>query len=438
MRTSFNFVVLFLSIQTVLCAANLGEKVFSSDAFVDAIGVNTHFSYSGGKNDVWDKQYAALGALVHESGMRSIRDNVRQGTKYDRINSLYEKYGIRINAIAFQKNASFEEVVNKLTDQWIETFRKNINPKAVLSFEGPNEYNDTRLQNPQWAQKAVRMQQALFTKVRSCNEYAACEIIAPSVWYRIHDDFTALSKTRIAEFSTRGCTHYYTGGKMPTQFKRHAKFDAGTWCSLDEVIADATAMVPGKPMWVTETGYGYLTDARDGSTPISEVSVGKYLPRLLTEWFRSGVVERIYIYSLVDDAKPYGLVRRNLEKRPAFFAVKHLLSALADPGKPFTPNAFPCTLTGGTADIHSLVLEKRNGETDLLLWQEVPSWNIDTMQELKPKPVRITLTFPRPVSGDIVIPGQKPEPGMPGNAFIEQSKIDVSVPDEILIVRLKR
>jgi hypothetical protein len=161
------------------------------------------------------------------------------------------------------------------------------------------------------------------------------------------------------------------------------------------------------------------------------------MPRLLAEWFRSGVVERIFIYSLVDDVKPYGLVRNNLEKRPAFFAVKHLLSALADPGEPFFPKAFPCTLSGGTADIHSLVLGKRNGEIDLLLWQEVPSWNIETKQELKPEPVRITVTFPRAVSGDIVIPGQKPEPGRPGGSFIAQNKIDISVPDEILIIRIK-
>ena len=433
MRNLF-FCVALLPFLSVAQSVTIGEQVFPADAFVDAIGVNTHFAFAGGKNKVWE-DFEPLAASVNELGIRYVRDNVRLGNKLDRFNRLYTQYGIRTDVVVFQRGIEPDEVVRR-SAEWIETFRKTVDPKAVISFEGPNEYNDTRATRPNWAAEEYRMQEALFKKIRRYPEYDACEIIAPSVWYRIRDDFVALAKTGIDAWCTRGCAHYYSGPDIPSLFHRHPKFDTGKTSPLTDVITDAQRVAPGKPIWVTETGYGYLPDARDGSSWISESSVAKYLPRLLTEWFRSGQVDRLFIYSLVDDVKPYGLLRNNLSKRPAFFAVKNLLGVLADPGPKSPVRPFPCQIKGGHETVHSLVLQKRSGQVDLLLWQEVPSWDRAAKKDLTPPAQTVTITFPRPVSGVILVPGSAPQRGSPRSAFVAQTTLSVAIPDEILLVRI--
>lgn len=415
---------------------SIGEQVFPADAFVDAIGVNTHFGFAGGKNEVWAKKFEPLSASIHELGLRYIRGNARLGQKLDRYNQLYKKYGIRTDVTIFQRGLEPDEVIRR-SAEWIEALRKTVDPRAVLSFEGANEYNDTREERPEWAAEVCRMQEALFRRIRACPEYADREIIAPSVWYRIHDDYVKLAGTGIARWATRSCAHYYSGGRVPTVFQRHRKFDTGKLAPLTDVISDTRTVVPDRPMWVTETGYGYMPDARDGSVTMSEESVGKYMPRLLAEWFRTGEVERIFIYSLVDDNKPYGLLRPDLSRRPAFHAVKHLLALLADPGPRSEVRPFPCTVEDGSETLHSLVLQKRGGEIDLLLWQDVSSWDLEAKKELNPPAQKVKLTFPRPVSGDIVRPGRAQQAGVPEGAFASRTEISVDVPDEIVVVRIK-
>lgn len=431
------FILLGMTLWPLLLAAQsltIGERVFQADAFVEAIGVNTHFAFAGGKNKVWE-DFEPLAASLHELGIRYVRGNVRLGKKLDTVNKLYTRYGIRSDVVVFQRGIEPDEVVRRSGD-WIDTFRQSVNPKAVIAFEGPNEYNDTRDKRPNWAKEEHRMQEAIFKKIRDCPEYNSCEIIAPSVWFRIHDDFVALAQTGIDAWCTRGCVHYYSGDGMPSQFRRHPKFDTGKSAPLTEVINDAQRVVPGKPIWVTETGYGYLPDARDGSSTISESSVAKYMPRLLTEWFRSGKVERIFIYSLVDDVKPYGLLRHDLSKRPAFYAVKNLLGLLADPGPKHPVRPFPCEIKGADETVHSLVLQKRSGQVDLLLWQEVPSWDRGAQQDLHPSPQTVTISFPRAASGEILVPGSAPQCGTPRDSFVGQDTISVAVQDDVVLVRI--
>lgn len=102
-----------------------GVQVFPVDAFGDAIHVNTHFAWAGGKNKVWE-DLKSLAESMHELGIRY----VRLGNKLDCVNALYSRYGIRTNVVRLQRGIEPDEV-GRRSEEWIETFRKTVYPKAV-------------------------------------------------------------------------------------------------------------------------------------------------------------------------------------------------------------------------------------------------------------------------------------------------------------------
>ena len=128
MRNLFICVAL-LPYLSVAQSVTRGVQVFPADAFVDAIGVNTHFAFAGRKNKVWE-DFEPLAASVHELGIRYVRDNVRLGNKLDRFNRLYTRYGIRTDVVVFQRGIEPDEVVRRSVE-WIETFRKTVDPNPA-------------------------------------------------------------------------------------------------------------------------------------------------------------------------------------------------------------------------------------------------------------------------------------------------------------------
>ena len=150
----------------------------------------------------------------------------------------------------------------------------------------------------------------------------------------------------------------------------------------------------GKPVQSTECGY-HNEYAHDG---LSEEADGKYTARMYAEFFRRGIT-RSFKYELVDQGRYYkeetfGLLRNNLSEKPSFRAIKNLIRVLTDKGPQFATSPLDYTINGNTDNLRQILFQKRNGDYFLMLWLEVPSWEVHADVDLYPPPQDVTLTFP--------------------------------------------
>src|SRR5215204_1803355 len=99
----------------------------SADAFVDSIGINTHYGNAGnGPGNAYS--FTQLDAKLAELGIRHLRDHTWSEIGQLRIDGLYNTYGIRTNLILGETTRSPAQLVNLL----------KLHP-AFESIEGLNE-----------------------------------------------------------------------------------------------------------------------------------------------------------------------------------------------------------------------------------------------------------------------------------------------------------
>jgi hypothetical protein len=96
---------------------------------------------------------------------------------------------------------------------------------------------------------------------------------------------------------------------------------------------------------------------------------------------------------LIDEVSSpgYGLMNGDLSPKPAFRALKNLLSTLSDSGGAFTPGALPYVISGGDSNLNHLLLQKSDGSYWLVLWLEEPSWNPVSVAPIAVTPENIGL-----------------------------------------------
>jgi hypothetical protein len=149
----------------------------------------------------------------------------------------------------------------------------------------------------------------------------------------------------------------------------------------------------GKPIQSTEAGYN--TDLPSGG--ISEIAECKYTTRMFAEFFRRGFT-RTYKYELVSEGQPgregaFGFLRNDLSEKPAFEGVKNLISLLSDKGPDFEPDSLNYVLDDQVNDTRQILFQKRNGDFYLMIWLELPSWDVNANKDLYPPAQQILLTL---------------------------------------------
>ena len=150
---------------------------------------------------------------------------------------------------------------------------------------------------------------------------------------------------------------------------------------------------------ICTAGLGFVDDATQA----------KYIPRLLLESFRHGIY-RTYLYELLDEVSTwntalqqtkgpntcvqcsYGLVTTAGTERPAFTAVRNLITILSDGATATAAGSLPYPLAGGNANLHQLLLRKSANVFDLVLWQEVSSMSTATSVPIVNTALPVTLT----------------------------------------------
>ncbi|HET7590292.1 MAG TPA: hypothetical protein VFK14_08965 [Solirubrobacterales bacterium] len=354
----------------------------SADSFVGSIGVNTHFYYS---DTPYVEQFNLVKQRLAELGVRHIRENIAPDDRPDQYRRLRE-----LSAIGIKADLILGDPRNGIStlDHMISVVKSEL-AGAVDSVEGPNEFNAQGVSN--WVSMLREYQQHLYTAVKSDPALSSLTVIGPSItnW----GDAEKLGD--ISGMLDVGCAHPYTSRPPETV--------------VTESLERAAQTAGTKPAFTTETGYQTaLNDSSDSEAflPVTEAAQAVYMPRVFLEQFRRGVA-RTYSYELLDQftdpalknrESNFGLLRHDLSKKPAFYALQNLIAILKDSGSGSAPGSLDYSLEGNQENLRQVLLQKSDGSYYLALWRATSVWDAVKQVALDPGSSPISIRFNQPVS----------------------------------------
>lgn len=422
--TRYQYPVLtLLSALLIACTSSLNssqaqfplESARSADAFVNSIGVATHLRYLDTAYGQYD---TVIKPKLQELGVRHIRDGGKNSEFYRRLNEL-ATLGIKSTLVM--------DVRDGITPDNVVT--EAIQPvlSSIEAVEGPNEWDvqpQLTYKDQTFPEGLRAYQDELYAAVKSDPTTAALPVIMPSLaipYYAVR-----LGSLASADL---GNMHSYAGGHVPSQ-----DLDI-KWLPLTQVVIGAN-----KPIVATECGWHNATNDPKASQPgISEQAAAKYVPRLYLEYFNRGI-QRSFLYELInerqatDQEQNFGLLRHNGSSKPAFDSLKNLIALLEDPGPEFTPQALSYNLSGNSSTLHHTLLQKRDGRFYLALWQEVPSFNLQTKLDVHVPKQAVTVTLGTPVRQATAY---KPlRTAAPVQQYVNPKQLELIVSDHPLVIEL--
>ena len=417
------------------------EPAGSADDFVDRIGVCTHWGYP---DTPYGFAYDKVKKMLVDAGIRHVRDGWHAHEA-----DLYTSAGIKTTMI-FGPRDSMSQIVGLLKDHH----------SLVDMVEGPNEVDifpsSANYKGTGFPDGPRLFMQDLYASVKGDPATADLGIIAPST-------ARAGSNRSLAPLSCFDylVMHSYAGGGMPSN-SLTSDMNNPVLGAYSILGADANL----KPFVVTESGYHTALGSSvviGGAQPgVSEWAQGKYLPRHFADYYNAGIL-RTFTYEFVDEFPDYakderdatnaeacfGMIKRDLTPKPAYTAIKNLIAILSEKrwnpikqewdeidakATAACPNALDFTLSGEVQNVRHTLLQKSNGDFYLLLWQEVPSFDLKTRTNilLPDADVRLDVRT-RLSSAAIYRPGESVEPAQSGRPL---QTLTLRVPDEVMIVRL--
>jgi hypothetical protein len=404
--------------QTAASPTLAPETARSAFDFVNSIGVNTHLNY-------FDTQYGNFPLVsreLHSLGIRHLRDGVHlQNDDYNR--AVYSRWvqlgklGIRFDAVLDPRNR-----LGSITPALLENVDQ-LSGHTIESFEGPNELDINQI--PDWPSVDRSYQQAIFNAAASLPDRGAIQIIGPSLAFARH----ASQIGNISDSLDEGNLHPYPAGKTPSII-------------FPEQTRLARIMCGNKNIVVTESGYHNGLNDHSDQPGVSEAAAAKYIPRLYLENFANGIA-RTYLYELLDESPDpalksfqlhWGLIRSDGTEKRAFLALKNLIAELNDTAETLHPEQLVWSLDTKGATVHHLLLQKSTGEFDLVLWQDVPSYDERAQSEITNPSSHATLSFSRPAQSVVLY-----EPVVQSQSihtYAHTAQIVLDVPDHPVVVRI--
>ena len=401
------------------------EKARNANSFIDSIGVVAHLNYT-------DTSYIQYNNIVKprlkELGVRHIRTfvspkDLKTQSKLKELATL----GIKSNLVMDPEKLSLAEAVNLV---------KNLGKSVVESVEGPNEWNakinlKNEYKGKNFPEGLENYQNDFYSVIKSNSATAHLPVLAPSI--------AAGNKLTVSieQLGKVNCDinnmHSYPGGKMPSTKSLEFTFIPHTKKTCGE----------NKPLIASETGYHTTINDPNG---VSEKAAGKYTPRLLLEYFNRGI-ERTYVYELMNKRHDssssvrkfnWGLLRADGSPKKEFIATRNLIDILEEPNeqtsKDFALKSLDYTLKGNTENINHTLLQKKDGRFYLILWQEVPSYDLKTKTNINVPYRNLKLVLNTKISKAAIY-----KPNMKNTAVkthTNPEEISIGVPDYLLMVEL--
>jgi hypothetical protein len=394
------------------------ETPRSAYGFVNSIGVNTHINYLDrlyGNFPLVRRELASIRILHLRDGVHLQNDDYN-AMVYGRWAQL-GKLGIRFNAVADPRSN-----LGPITPELLEKVYR-LSDRTIESFEGPNEMDVSGTDN--WSTVDRDFNDSLYRAVRQMKDSHQVKLIGPSMAFASHGD-------KVGDISGRndfGNLHSYPAGKLPSTI-----FPEQTDLAKDLSGSHAIMM--------TESGYHNALNDHTDQPAVSENAAAKYVPRLFLENFIHGI-PRTYIYELLDEAPDpslkdnqlhWGLIRSNGTEKPAFSALKNLISELNDSTDTMHPRPLTWSLSGTKSVIDHLLLQKSNGELDLILWQEIPSFDLKRQVEISNPPATADLKLSVKAKSIRLY-----EPSLqeaPVRSYSESDRLSIEIPDHPLVIQI--
>ncbi len=386
----------------------------ASDAFVDAVGVDSHFNYT---HTPYVDAWPVLSDALVRSGIRHIRDGAKPDADYVARLATLGRHGIRHGA-GTSIHADAAEI------------RAHIAAYApyLEYIEAPNEYDSQRNADPDWAAHLVAFQKFLYATVRADPANADLKVVGPPLAHQaLYAELGALD-----EYEDAGNLHIATCDLNPGTTDAHKGNIAYTHALL-------RASTRQKPLWTTEVGYN---DDMSRPCALGDQTIAKYVPRTLAEKWNAGE-QRVYFYQYADMPTDkifggMGLMRADGSPKPQFTALTTLLRQLADPGAAFVPEPLAYRLGGDTRDVHATLLQKRDGRYELLLWLEVRSWDPVRREAIPVPPQTVTLSLPPEIKAATLFAYTPAWTFAASPLRVERGTAQVRVTDSIGVVELTR
>lgn len=394
------------------------ERARQADEFIDSIGVNVHLHY----NDTAYGEYERIiKPRLRELGLRHLRDGIVLGRpdKEAMMREL-ESFGFKFLMIADPRATSARQALD-----FVKQF------PSVTMVEGPNE-PDLNL-GANWIVAARSYQQQLYSEIKNDPSTKHISVLAPSL--AIDSSFDRLGS--IHSWADYANLHNYYGGRNPGT----AGWGDFGYGSIPWQINQARKTTPEKQIISSETGWHNYVGNSGGHRGTPKSVVGKYIPRLYLEQFNHGFA-RSYPYEFIDERNdPYdlennfGMLHSDGSPKPAYSALKNLITQLRDDGAPFKTESLSYSLNGYVDKLHHTLLQKRDGTFYLALWVETYNWDPDAKVEYTPPPQPVVLTINSPVYGvAYCVPN---DDTTWRNVKVSYNNINLSVSDKVMLVRLK-
>lgn len=418
-RFKFHLLVLFGLILFIFTIPLLSpvkaqaEQARSADTFVDSIGVAVHLRY---QDTAYGKYDDIIKPRLQNLGVRHIRDGGNENSFFEKLNDL-AKIGIRSTLVMDPRDGVEPSNAVRIA--------KTV-ANSVEAIEGPNEtdFNSFSYKGKPFPEGTRLYHDALYSAIKRDRATRSLPVLMPSLgWAPNSPTLGSLRSCDVANL------HSYPGKKAPTNH-------------LDtRYIPNAQIVCSNKPMISTETGYQNAITNPTATRAVSEQASGKYLPRLLLEYFNRNI-QQTFLYELIDEKTGdnpehnFGLLRHDGSTKPAFRAIRRMIRLLKDndPGPTFSPGSLDYQLSGDLTNIHHTLLQKRDGTFYLILWQEVESWDSVAWEDIVVADQPLTVTFNTAIrEADLYRPFESAESI---DLYPSPQQIALNVPDHPLVLKL--
>jgi hypothetical protein len=423
----FGIAILIWIITAIPMIKAQGVPAIPADSFVESIAVNTHWD----ANNVYSHNYTGVKAKLGESGIRYIRDGTYQAT-FDRANDLYQNLGVRTNILTGRRSGPYPAPLDPTQIDAELNLVKTQALAATVSVEAPNEYDLSHGPDTDWVGKIKNYTYLLYTKTKADEMLKHLPVIGPSM--TTEKAYEAVGS--VDQYIDYVNLHAYQANRWPgnSGFGNHG-WGSITWF-LNWLAWYQSPL--GKPIQATEAGYSNFYPSRG----VSEEAEGKYTARMFAEYFRRGIA-RTYKYELVNEGQPgvegiFGLLRNDLSEKPAFRAVKNLIAILSDKGPYFEPGSLNYVLDDNVDNSRQILFQKRDGDFYLMVWLEVPSWDVNANTDLYPpaQEVLLTLLNNHNISSATLYAFNNTADVNTSILPINYNQVTLSVTDKISIIRL--
>jgi hypothetical protein len=137
---------------------------------------------------------------------------------------------------------------------------------------------------------------------------------------------------------------------------------------------------------------------------------------------------------LNDNQLHWGLVRADGSEKPAFSALKNLIAELRDTEQPAHLQELKWNLNTDDTRVHHLLLQKSNGAFELVLWQEVASFDLKRQVDLNNPRLDAEIQLSQAARRVTIFEPSKQSD--PVKAYDNVSKIPLEIPDAPLVVEI--